>query len=262
MALLVLTSAAGSPGVTTLSVGLALTWPRAVLLADCDPAAPQAVLAGYLRGQSRTGKGLLRVAEAHRDRRALAEVVIDQTVELAADEQHRRLLLPGFSRPGGAGLFAQVWADLAEAFVRLEDVGIDVVVDAGRMPAQGLPVPLVERAHGIGLVTRASLRALAAARMHAPTLIEQCRQVGGDATAGVVLVGEGKPYSGREVSSLLGLPVLSAIADDPAHAACLSDGATRPRKFARGAFARSLEHAASDLSSALSRTSLRVGSGS
>ena len=59
MAILILTSAGGSPGVTTLAVGLALTWPRPVLLADCDPGAHQAILAGYLTGQSSHGKGLL-----------------------------------------------------------------------------------------------------------------------------------------------------------------------------------------------------------
>ncbi len=82
MAILMLTSAGGSPGVTTLAIGLALTWPRPVLLADCDPGAHQAVLAGYLHGQSSSGKGLLRVAEAHRDRRPLREVVIDQCLPL------------------------------------------------------------------------------------------------------------------------------------------------------------------------------------
>ena len=36
-AILLLTSTAGSPGVTTLAVGLALTWPRPVLLVDATP---------------------------------------------------------------------------------------------------------------------------------------------------------------------------------------------------------------------------------
>ena len=86
MAILILTSAGGSPGVTTLAVGLALTWPRPVLLADCDPGAHQAILAGYLTGQSSHGKGLLRVAEAHRDRRPLREVVIDQCLPLTGED--------------------------------------------------------------------------------------------------------------------------------------------------------------------------------
>jgi len=54
-----LTSTGGSPGVTTLAVGLALTWPRPILLADCDPGAHQAILAGYLAGRSTSGKGLV-----------------------------------------------------------------------------------------------------------------------------------------------------------------------------------------------------------
>ena len=36
MAIIVLTSAGGSPGVTSTALGLSLTWPRPVLLADCD----------------------------------------------------------------------------------------------------------------------------------------------------------------------------------------------------------------------------------
>ena len=119
MAILILTSAGGSPGVTTLAIGLALTWPRPVLLADCDPGAHQAVLAGYLRGQSSSGKGLLRVAEAHRDRRPLREVVIDQCLPLTGEDGDRRLFLPGCTKPGSASLFGAVWEDLAVTFVRL-----------------------------------------------------------------------------------------------------------------------------------------------
>ena len=52
MAILLLTSTSGAPGVTTLGVGLALCWPRSVLLVDADTGANQAVLAGYLAGTS------------------------------------------------------------------------------------------------------------------------------------------------------------------------------------------------------------------
>jgi sugar diacid utilization regulator len=37
MAMIVLASAAGSPGATTSALGLALTWPRPVLLIEADP---------------------------------------------------------------------------------------------------------------------------------------------------------------------------------------------------------------------------------
>ena len=119
MAILLLTSTSGSPGVTTLAVGLALTWPRPILLADCDPGAHQAILAGYLAGRSVNGRGLLRVAEAHRDRRPLREAVLDQTLALSAEEESRRLFLPGFTKPGSAMHFGGVWEDLSEALDRL-----------------------------------------------------------------------------------------------------------------------------------------------
>src|SRR5215216_4178715 len=94
MAVLILVSSSGSPGVTTLAVGLALTWPRPVILADCDPGAHQSVLAGFLGGRSAQGKGLIRIAEAHRDRRPLREVVLDQCEPLVDDPTHRRLFYP------------------------------------------------------------------------------------------------------------------------------------------------------------------------
>jgi len=138
-------STGGSPGVTTLAVGLAITWPRPVLLADCDPGAHQAVLAGYLAGRSASGKGLLRVAEAHRDRRPLREVVLDQTLPLSDEADSHRHFLPGFTRPGSAMHFGAVWEDLAEAFDRLDDVDIDVIIDCGRMGPLGPPAALLER---------------------------------------------------------------------------------------------------------------------
>ena len=145
MAILLLTSTGGSPGVTTLAVGLALTWPRPILLADCDPGAHQAILAGYLAGRSASGKGLLRVAEAHRDRRPLREVVLDQTLPLSDEQDSRRLFLPGFTKPGSAMHFGGVWEDLAEAFDRLGEVDIDVIIDCGRLGPYGPPAALLER---------------------------------------------------------------------------------------------------------------------
>ena len=69
MAIVVLGSVSGSPGVTTLAVGLALAWPRSVVLADCDPGAHQAVLAGFLAGQSSAA----RVCSESRRRTATAD---------------------------------------------------------------------------------------------------------------------------------------------------------------------------------------------
>jgi len=276
MALVVLTSVSGSPGVTTTSVGLALTWRRATLLVDADPGAHQAVLAGYLAGQVATAKGLQRVAEAHRDRRPLLEVVSDETVPLTAADHERdvqdgrsagpagdrgpgRRLLPGFARPANAGLFGPVWPELADALVRLEGAGIDVIVDAGRMERQGLPQPLVDRADLVLLVTHSNLRSLAPARTYAGLLREQSRLAGGELNLGVIVIGDQLPYGRREISRLLELPVVSVLPVDAAGAAVFSDGAPRPRRFDRSPLVRGLHHAVDDLAGQIRRRRSRLG---
>ncbi len=258
MGVVVLTSAAGSPGVTTLAVGLALSWPRSVLLVDADPGAGHAVLAGFLRGRSAMGKGLVRVAEAHRERRPLREAVLDQTIELADDAAHRRLFLPGFTRIANGSLFGPVWPDLATTFTRLAEVEIDVLVDVGRLEPRGVPFPLVEAGSRVALVTRTSLRAVAAARAAAPVLAEQARVAAADPPS-VVLVGPGQPYGRREIATALGLPVLGEVGDDPRAAAVLSDGERRSRQFDRSDLVRSLHHLAEQLARGLQESAARVG---
>lgn len=254
MAILTLTSAGGSPGVTTLAVGLALTWPRPVLLADGDPGAHQAVLAGFLAGRvAANGKGLLRIAEAHRDRRPLREVIIDQTLPLAEDESIRRLFLPGFTKPGSAAHFGAVWPDLAEAFDRLADVDVDVIVDAGRLSPLGLPPALVERSAVTAVVVGSSLRAVMTARVHLPLLRDQNRPDGGNPIS-LILVGENRPYARGEIAKALDAPVLHALPHDPSTAAHLSDGAPRHRRFDASPLVRALADVSSQLAASLQRS--------
>jgi hypothetical protein len=261
MAILILTSAGGSPGVTTTALGLALSWPRPVLLADCDPGAHQAVLAGYLQGQTSSGKGLLRVAEAHRDRRPLREVVLDQCLALTGEDGARRLFLPGFARAGSAAHFGAVWAELADTFDRLGDVEVDVIVDAGRVGPAGLPLPLVERSAITALVLGSTLRAVMSARVHLPTISDHS---GLSSSArrpfGLIVVGEGHPYGRGEISKALGAPVIGEVARDPQAATHLSDGAPRPRRFDSSPLVRSLRGLASTLAATSQRSTELVRS--
>lgn len=65
MGLFTVASGSGSLGVTTLSVGLALTWPRPVVLVEADPAGGSAILAGYCTGLARPGLSELVLAQRH-----------------------------------------------------------------------------------------------------------------------------------------------------------------------------------------------------
>jgi hypothetical protein len=260
MGILLLISAGGSPGVTTLAVGLAVTWPRPVLLADCDPGAHQSILAGYLAGRSANGKGLLRVAEAHRDRRPLREVVLDQTVPLSAEDGNRRLFLPGFTKPGSATHFDAVWDDLAEAFDRLADVDIDVIIDCGRMGPSGPPAPLLERSALTAVLLNSTLRSVMSARVHLPTLRDHPRLTSADrGRLGLIVVGEGQPYRSGEIAKALDVPVITSIAQDRHAAAHLSDGRARHRRFEVSPLVRCIRDASSQLSNSLQRSAELVG---
>ena len=261
MAILLLASAGGSPGVTTLAVGLALTWPRPILLAECDPGAHQAILAGYLGGRSTGGKGLLRVAEAHRDRRPLREAVLDQTLSLSAEEESRRLLLPGFTKPASAMHFGGVWEDLAEAFDRLGEVDMDVIIDCGRIGPSGPPAALLERSALTAVVVTSTLRSIMSARVHLPTLRDHPRLTSADREhIGLIVVGENQPYRRGEIARALDVPVITSIAYDRQSAAHLSDGRPRHRRFETSPLIRSIRDAASQLSSSLQHSAELVSS--
>jgi hypothetical protein len=260
MAILLLTSTSGSPGVTTLAVGLALTWPRPILLADCDPGAHRAILAGYLAGRSVNGKGLLRVAEAHRDRRPLREAVLDQTLSLSAEAECRRLFLPGFTRPGSAMHFSGVWEDLADALDRLGEVDIDVILDCGRLGPYGLPAALLERSAVTAVVVTSTLRSIMSARVHLPTLRDHPRLSTTErGHLGLIVVGEGRPYQRSEIARTLEVPVITSIAHDPKAAAHLSDGSPRHRRFDSSPLIRSIQDASARLSETLQRSADLVG---
>jgi hypothetical protein len=260
VAILLLTSTSGSPGVTTLAVGLALAWPRPILLADCDPGAHQAILAGYLAGRSANGKGLLRVAEAHRDRRPLRETVLDQALPLSAEEETRRLFLPGFTRPGSALHFSGVWDDLTEAFDRLDDVDVDVIIDGGRLGPYGPPAALLERSALTAVVITSTLRSIMSARVHLPTLGDHPRLGSTDrGHLGLIVVGEGQPYRRTEITKALEVPVITSIAHDPKAAAHFSDGRPRHRRFDSSPLMRSIRDASFQLSDTLQRSAELVG---
>ncbi len=231
MAIIVCASAAGAPGVTTTTLGLALTWSRDVLLADCDRDPSQAVQAGYLRGMDHGGRGLAALARLHRENRALAPDLWRHTVPLVQWGDEQRRFLPGFSQPATVRLFDNVWPELSDAFTALDEQGVDVIVDAGRIGRDGLPLPLLAQAGAVCILTHTSLRALAATRLHLPLVVEQLDQLPVPAAMGLVLVDPNKPYSGSEIAAQFGTPCWAELERNDKLAAVLSDGEPEPKKF-------------------------------
>lgn len=253
MAVLILASATGSPGVTTTALGLTLTWPRHSLLADCERDPAQAIQAGYLRGMDHGGRGLVPLAHLHRDGAPLGPEVWRHTLPLSNSTDPERRYLPGFTSAGASRLFEHVWAAVGDAFGALDERGIDVIVDAGRIGVSGLPFGLLAAADAVLVCVRSTLRSLAAAQLHLPTLSDQLRALPTLVPAGLAVVGGGRPYSSAEISAQFGLPCWLESPWDPRSAEVLSDGAPEPRKFGDSGFMGRLRADAKALSERLAR---------
>ena len=256
MVMVVLASASGSPGVTTSGLGLALTWPRPVLLVEADPTGGSAVLAGYFRGAAPHTTGLVDLACAHRDG-SLAAALPGLTMQVPGSSVS---LLAGVRAHGQSRSMTGVWDALAVALWGLDGSGQDVIVDAGRLGLEGCPEPLVYGADLMLLVIRTDLVALSAARSWADTLREGFVAGGAAGRLGALLVGEGRPYRSREVGKLLQMPVTASLAWEPDAAAVFAHGAAPRRRFDTSPLPRSLRAARLAIGSAIDadRASLAV----
>lgn len=236
MSLLVLTSASGSPGVTSSALGLALTWPRPVLLLEADPTGGSAILAGYLRGQTAPTDSLIDLALANRHGQLL-EALPEVTMKIEGTPVS---LVPGTRSHIQARSLVSLWDPLTSALKGLERTGQDVIVDAGRLGLAGFPEPLMYAADLCLLTTRSDLVSLSGARSWAQTLLAGFERVGGGASLGVLMVGAGDPYTAREVGKVLQVPVTASLAWDPPAARVFGKGATAPRRFDSSPLVRSL----------------------
>ena len=230
MSVLALASVAGSPGVTTTAVALALAWPRPVVLVEADPVGASAVLPGLLRGAARHDHGILDAAVAARSGTlptALPELLTDLPGGNAR-------LLAGLAHPEQAATMARYWPLLAPALAEASTaLGVDLILDAGRLSQAGAGLPALGTADRVLLVTRTHLPALHVLRAWLPAvraaLVDPAR-------LGLLLIGEGQPYRAAEVSRTLGVPVAGVLPEDPDPAAAYHRGSTHPRRseFARG----------------------------
>lgn len=244
MAVVALASPSGSPGVTTTVLGMALLWPRPVLLVEADPTGGSGLLAGYFRGSREYDAGMIELA-------LTSSSVSDALRDVARPIEGTPVsYVAGTRSHTQATALRDLWAPLAEALADLESTGQDVIVDAGRLGLIGSPEPLLEAADLAMLLSRTTLPALSALRSRADAFQRPALD---SHQAGVLLVGEGQPYSAREVSTVVNLPVVASIADDPESAAVFHRGATPPRRFETGALTRSLHAAIAAIHSTITR---------
>ncbi|NLT56885.1 MAG: hypothetical protein GXX79_20440 [Actinomycetales bacterium] len=268
MAVIGLTSAKGSPGVTTAALALGWVWPavhpgRRVLVVDADPAGT-GTSAGFLRGTVPEGAGVVEwaagltaasrtgIGGAGPDAR---RGLWDHLVTL--DEDGRRLLLPGVGDPGQARALAGGWEVLARVLTEVGtgEVGpfpdrLDVLVDLGRAGGTADQRALWRGCAVLAVLTRSTLAQVSAAA----GLVHRLQDSHVGARVAVVLVGQNTPYRAGEIAAALKVPVTGVLAVDRAAAAVFSDGTGRPRGFESSALVRSARALAASLGAQASPT--------
>ena len=208
MAVIALTSASGSPGVTTTALGLALLWPRPVLLVEADPTGGSGLLAGYFRGTREYDGGLIELAltASRRPRRARRGVRTASRARTARSS-------PAPGRTPRRAALRDLWQPLAEALADLESTGQDVIVDAGRLGLVGSPEPLLAAADLTLLVTRTTLPALSAAALVGRRRSSAAPSTGSRPASSSSA--RASPTARARSPRSLGLPVVATLADDP-----------------------------------------------
>lgn len=228
MALIAVAAAKGAPGATVTSLALTLAWPRAALLAECDPSGGS-VLTGYLAAQTPADRGIAGLAVADYHGRLVDDFA--QHLVYLDDAEPQRLLLPGVTDPAQSAGLAGVWDRLGGYLRQLDrsDPPVDVIADCGRVPALHAPLPLIRHADVALLVVGRTLGAVDAAAARIPVLRREVEQHGG--VVRLLVRGRGD-YEPREIAKRLDTPLLAELPEDGRTAAMLSLGTGVPRSSA------------------------------
>lgn len=244
MALIAVAADKGAPGVSTVALTLALTWPQDVLLAECDPAG--ADLPWRLQAESGhrlvQGTGVLSLASSLRgtvDGAGAGAGVVDGAGAVRVLDHAQRLdgglpVLVGPVGPEQAEAIGSGWGRLAAQLAAVP--GTDVIADCGRFLTPGSPVAAVLQAADLVLmVTRPSLTGVAHLRHGigvVARVVNACGRGSGLNRIGVVVVDDhaaGRRGGPRQVDQVLtdtpglgDVPVIGVLGWDPKAAAALA----------------------------------------
>ncbi|MGH9018414.1 MAG: hypothetical protein ACRDY1_11760 [Acidimicrobiales bacterium] len=237
---IVICSAKGSPGVTTLTCALGAVWPaeRAVVVAECDP-----------------GGGDIAAWFGLSVQRGMTDLVLTGRQGVRTDYRTQVQRLPGglevLVSPTGAASASALGRELAMSGRPIVPPECDLLVDCGRLaPGAAGQEAVIRTGDDVLLLVRPDVAGVAHAQGAHQRLIELS-----SSPVAVVIAGTGR-FSPAEVSRELDTDVLDVMPDDPRGAAMVGGGPGRPREFARCAlvtFARRLVSALVPSSGSASR---------
>lgn len=239
MAIIALCSLNDAPGVTTLALGLSLTWHRPTMLIEADTSRSTSILAGYLRGSVPHEKSIINLAVATRGRDAISpDQIIGQKYELQED----RLLIPGLPDAVGASALSQVWGSLGSSAATFERANMDVFFDLGRLSVNDPRTSLLTMADATIIVARPTLPSFAAVQSRIGGILDGLAAHGVADNLRIVLAefSDGPQLPSKEFGTAAGAPVLGRIPWDPKPAQVFSTGEAKPRGFEKSKYMRSL----------------------
>ena len=259
MVMIALTSASGAPGVTTAALGLAISWPREVLLSEVALTGASSLLAGYWRGESMEPDDILRGTGDPSSE--LVAKITDLRIPILGSPAHA---LPMGHSMFDAGCDEADWTTVASALRGEEGVQAhDTIVDAGRLGSSNAPLDLLRQADRVLLVLTSTLPAVAAARCAAEFLQEDLALNGtvGSRSLALCVVGSGQPYEATDIAKLLALPYVGSVADDPVASEVLSLGAPPAASFGKSPLMRSIRRIVDQLAAPQSEEDVRPHAG-
>ena len=225
MALVVVASDKGSPGVTTTAITLAAVWPRRALLAELDPSGGDVAL--RLRGPRGAPLspevGLISMAVGVR-RGSRPEQVFEHVQRLDGGLEVIVGLSAGEQGSGLVGL----WGPVGELLDRAP--GVDVIAACGRLYSGSPAADVLGSAAAVVLVTRPTIDAVAHLRARAGAVLRDLARRPGrppPLVCVVVVTGARDDTSPKQIDQVLRqagfpIPVLGRIALDPKGAGLLS----------------------------------------
>jgi MinD-like ATPase involved in chromosome partitioning or flagellar assembly len=245
MSLVAVGGGKGAVGVTTTATVLAAVWPRAAILADCDPSGGD--LALRLRGAD--GQWLARdmgvVGLAASARMETGRLNVGAQVQTALGGLP---VLVGVDSPAQAARIGALWPAIGSALAGLPST--DTIADCGRL-LPGLPTEhLLARADVVLLVTRATSESVAHLRHTIDYVLDLDGSPGREIRVVVVADPDTMSRDLEQVQEALaspgqGVPVLGGLPTDSAAAAGLAGVPTRG--LDRSALVSSARRLATDL---------------
>ena len=213
---LVALASARSPGLTTLAVALAATWPepRRAVVAELDP--DGGTLAGSVAAHPDPGLTSLAASGRHY---LSPELIVSNFQQLPNGLPV--LLAPPSPDRTVADLRALSAVGLGETLASLP--GFDVLADCGRIDSVSPALAVLQQADAAIFVIRPTVADVVGLRDRLETLDLRSPQL----QAGIVVIDHG-PHTSEEVARSFRLPVIGTIAWDPRSAEILAEGRRPP----------------------------------